>query len=121
MFPVLLLLFIFNQNKKTQTGFKLGAGVEAALELPRWEDLSVVFIRSCDAVPEIWCFDNLAERQTGVMSPGDQGGSGGEVVGRCDFVTNITAHLGADGLHLAENHWRPPPSRCHLPPLTSRR
>lgn len=34
-------------------------------------------VQSCDAVREIWCFDNLAERQTGVVSPGEQGGGGG--------------------------------------------
>lgn len=106
------LIKFFNQNKKKQTGFQRGAGMEASLEhLRQWEDLSVLFIGSCDAVPEIWCFDNLAERQTSVVSPGEQGGSGVAAVGHCDSETNITAHLGADGLHLAEKHWRPP---CRL-------
>lgn len=99
LWKILLFLLQIKTTKK-QRGLKLGAGVEAALELPQRGDLRAVLIWSCDAVQEIWCFDGLAERQTSVVSPGDQGGSAGGVVGRCDFVTDITAHLGS---------WRAPP------------
>lgn len=75
------LIFFSEQEKKT--GFKLGAGVEAALELPQRGEKregncvsSSYGVGSCDAVREIWCFDNLAERQPSIVSPGEQGGGG---------------------------------------------
>lgn len=102
--------YFFLRTRKKKTGFKLGAGVEAALELPQRGEkregncVSSSFgVRSCDAVREIWCFDNLAERQPSIVSPGEQGG-GGRGGGRGGGTLWF-----CDRCHSTSGSWQAPP------------